>query len=349
MVDLGERRHRALAPAAAGALLDRHRRRNAEDRVHVRPRGRLHELPRVGVQRFQIAALAFGEQDVEGERALAAAADAGDDGESSRGMSTSMFLRLCSRALRMRIDARRRVDGERRQRTASGARSCTAGASCAYVAQRRAGVAALAWPSTCAGVPAHTTSPPASPPSGPRSMIQSAARITSRLCSMTSSEWPASSSRAKAPQQGARCRRSAGPWSARRTGTACALSRLPLARCRRDGRRASGAAPRRRTASAPAGPGAGSRARRRPAAPAPREHVGVLGEKLAGLGHRHVQHVGDGLRVAIGAGTADLQHLRPVAAAVAVRAAQVHVARGTASPRARSRCRRRSGSGRCRR
>ena len=39
-----------------------------------------------------------------------------------------------------------------------------------------------------------TTSPPASPPSGPRSMIQSQARITSRLCSMTSREWPASSS-----------------------------------------------------------------------------------------------------------------------------------------------------------
>ena len=49
------------------------------------------------------------------------------------------------------------------------------------------------------GVPAAMSRPPASPPSGPRSMIQSAARMTSRLCSMTSSECPAASSRSKAP------------------------------------------------------------------------------------------------------------------------------------------------------
>ena len=51
---------------------------------------------------------------------------------------------------------------------------------------------------TSSGVPVHTTQPPASPPSGPRSINQSAARITSRLCSITSSEWPASSSLRKA-------------------------------------------------------------------------------------------------------------------------------------------------------
>ena len=69
VVDLGERRDRALAAAAAGALLDRHRRRNAEDRVDVGPRRRLHELARIGVERLEIAALAFVEQDVERERA----------------------------------------------------------------------------------------------------------------------------------------------------------------------------------------------------------------------------------------------------------------------------------------
>ncbi len=37
---------------------------------------------------------------------------------------------------------------------------------------------------TCSGVPCATTLPPSSPPSGPRSRIQSALRITSRLCSM---------------------------------------------------------------------------------------------------------------------------------------------------------------------
>ena len=81
MIDLGERRHRALVSAAAGALLDRHRGRNAENGVDVRPRRGLHELPRVGVQGFEIAALAFGEQNVERQRALAAARDAGNHGE----------------------------------------------------------------------------------------------------------------------------------------------------------------------------------------------------------------------------------------------------------------------------
>ena len=82
MVDLGQRRDGALAPAAARALLDRDGRRDAEDRVDVGTRRRLHELARVGVQRFEVAALALGEQDVERERALAAARDAGHDGEA---------------------------------------------------------------------------------------------------------------------------------------------------------------------------------------------------------------------------------------------------------------------------
>ena len=72
VMDLGERAHRALPAAAAGALLDRHRGRDAEDGVHVRAaRRRLHKLPRIGVERFQVAALALGKQDVEGQRGLA--------------------------------------------------------------------------------------------------------------------------------------------------------------------------------------------------------------------------------------------------------------------------------------
>src|SRR6185295_18412727 len=59
VVNLGQRRYRALASAAAGALLDRHRRRDAEDRVHVGPRSALDELARVGVQRLEVSALAF--------------------------------------------------------------------------------------------------------------------------------------------------------------------------------------------------------------------------------------------------------------------------------------------------
>jgi hypothetical protein len=82
VVDLGQRADRALAPAAAGALLDGDGRRDAEHGVDVGPRRRLHELARVGVERFEVAALALGEEDVEGQRGLARAGHAGDDGEA---------------------------------------------------------------------------------------------------------------------------------------------------------------------------------------------------------------------------------------------------------------------------
>src|SRR5258708_2237711 len=45
---------------------------------------------------------------------------------------------------------------------------------------------------TASGVPDTTTSPPRPPPSGPKSIIQSAVLITSMLCSITSTEPPAS-------------------------------------------------------------------------------------------------------------------------------------------------------------
>jgi hypothetical protein len=82
VIELGHGRDRALASAAARALLDGDGRRNAEDRVDFRASGRLHELARVGVQGFQIPALPFGEENVEGDGALAAAAHARDDGEA---------------------------------------------------------------------------------------------------------------------------------------------------------------------------------------------------------------------------------------------------------------------------
>ncbi len=81
MVDLSAGPDRALGSAAAAALLDRDRRRDADDGVDIGACRRLHELPRIGVERFQIAPLAFSEQDVEGEGALAAARDASDDDE----------------------------------------------------------------------------------------------------------------------------------------------------------------------------------------------------------------------------------------------------------------------------
>ncbi len=76
VVDLGHGGHGALAPAPAGALLDGDRGRDAEDGVHVRARGRLDELAGVGVEGFQVAALALVEDDVEGHGALARAGQA---------------------------------------------------------------------------------------------------------------------------------------------------------------------------------------------------------------------------------------------------------------------------------
>ena len=48
---------------------------------------------------------------------------------------------------------------------------------------------------TVLGGPFAITSPPPSPPSGPRSMIQSAARMTSRLCSTMTRVFPLSANR----------------------------------------------------------------------------------------------------------------------------------------------------------
>src|SRR5581483_7532686 len=48
---------------------------------------------------------------------------------------------------------------------------------------------------TSSGVPTATISPPSSPPSGPRSTSQSACLMTSRLCSITSTVLPPSTSR----------------------------------------------------------------------------------------------------------------------------------------------------------
>src|SRR5688572_562440 len=45
---------------------------------------------------------------------------------------------------------------------------------------------------TCSGVPAATSRPPAFPAPGPRSITQSAAAMTSRLCSMTTTVFPRS-------------------------------------------------------------------------------------------------------------------------------------------------------------
>ena len=98
-----------------------------------------------------------------------------------------------------------------------------AGAAASGAAAQRAQELAGVRPggrATCSGVPSATIRPPPSPPSGPRSMIQSAVLITSRLCSMTTTCCPGHAAGA-ARRAAARCRRSAGRWSARRGCRAC--------------------------------------------------------------------------------------------------------------------------------
>jgi hypothetical protein len=85
VMDFGLGAERALGPAAAYPLFDGDGGRDAADRLHVGAGGGLDELAGIGIERLQIAPLALVEEDVEGERALAAAGDAGDDGEAAAG------------------------------------------------------------------------------------------------------------------------------------------------------------------------------------------------------------------------------------------------------------------------
>src|SRR6202012_2616504 len=78
------------------------------------PRGRLHKLPRIGVQRLEIAALAFGEENVESQSALAAAGDAGDDREL---VEAQAYIDIFEIVLTRAVDFDgRRHDGSRRRR-----------------------------------------------------------------------------------------------------------------------------------------------------------------------------------------------------------------------------------------
>ena len=81
MPHLGRGAHGGLAPAARQALLNRHGGRNAVHRIHLGPACGLHDAAGVGVEAFEVAALAFVEEDVERQRGFARAADAGDDVE----------------------------------------------------------------------------------------------------------------------------------------------------------------------------------------------------------------------------------------------------------------------------
>ena len=78
VVDLGDGADRRARVVAGGLLLDGDGRRQALDEVDVGLFHQLQELPRVGRERLDIAALALGVERVEGERGLARAGQPGD-------------------------------------------------------------------------------------------------------------------------------------------------------------------------------------------------------------------------------------------------------------------------------
>ena len=78
VIDLGERCDGRAHPAAACALLDRDRGRDAAHGIDFRYGRRLHHGARVGVETLEVSALPLCEDDVKGERRFARARRAGD-------------------------------------------------------------------------------------------------------------------------------------------------------------------------------------------------------------------------------------------------------------------------------
>ena len=92
MVDLGDRRHGGFPAAASDALFDGHAWREAFDRVHIRLLKLIHELAGVGGHAVEEAALAFGEENVEGECGFARAAETGhNDHAVARDIDINIF------------------------------------------------------------------------------------------------------------------------------------------------------------------------------------------------------------------------------------------------------------------
>ena len=79
VADFGHRADGGAGALNRIALLDGDGGRDAFDPINLRLVHAIEELPRVGREGLDIAALAFGEQRVERERALARAAQAGND------------------------------------------------------------------------------------------------------------------------------------------------------------------------------------------------------------------------------------------------------------------------------
>ncbi len=85
IVNFGDGADCGTRGARCGFLLDGDRRRKPFDHVDFGPFHLVEELPSVGRERLDVAALAFGINGVEGERGLAGAGESGDDREGVPG------------------------------------------------------------------------------------------------------------------------------------------------------------------------------------------------------------------------------------------------------------------------
>ena len=81
IVDLGDGPHRGSRVAVGALLIDRDGRREAFDEIDVRLVHLPKELPRIGGERLHVAALALGEDRIEGEGGLPRTREPGEHDE----------------------------------------------------------------------------------------------------------------------------------------------------------------------------------------------------------------------------------------------------------------------------
>ena len=99
IVNLRRRRDDRRGTGAGTALFDGDRGGKSFDEIHLRLLHLVEELPRIGGKRFDIFALAFGVNRIEGERRLARTAQTGDDHQFvARDLEREIFEIMLTRA-----------------------------------------------------------------------------------------------------------------------------------------------------------------------------------------------------------------------------------------------------------